>query len=62
MHRLVRQGRLKAHRQGKCGLRIYLNSITAYQADRAIGGENDRRHRRRERNRWGRRMSRRWPI
>lgn len=36
VRRMVRQGELEAHRKGKRGIRVYEDSVAAYQASRNI--------------------------
>lgn len=40
IRRMVKAGDLQAHRHGKRGIRIFLDSVEAYQRDQTINGQS----------------------
>jgi hypothetical protein len=36
IRRMIRNGQLQAHRTGKCGIRVFLDSVEAWQRDNTV--------------------------
>lgn len=49
IRKLIAGGSLEGHRMGKSGVRIYVDSITAYQEGRPLGAKNGKKQQARPR-------------